>query len=99
MLERSDALLFSIEDIMVYTWACESTVVCRFDCPNSTESNYGNCSAEAGRFSLIDRNPQNKTLDIHRLVQAVVRDGMEKAEQRRWAEHGVRAVNRAFPAV
>jgi tetratricopeptide (TPR) repeat protein len=52
---------------------------------------------EAGRHSLIDRNPQSKTLDIHRLVQAVVRDGMEKAEQRQWAERAVRAVNRAFP--
>jgi tetratricopeptide (TPR) repeat protein len=54
---------------------------------------------EAGRHSLIDRNPQSKTLDIHRLVQAVVRDGMEKAEQRQWAERAVRAVNRSFPDV
>jgi tetratricopeptide (TPR) repeat protein len=54
---------------------------------------------EAGRHSLIERNPLNKTLDIHRLVQAVVRDEMEKAEQRQWAERAVRAVNRAFPGV
>ncbi len=53
---------------------------------------------EAGRFSLMDRNPQNKTLDIHRLVQAVVKDGTQKAEQRKWAERAVRAVNRAFPS-
>jgi tetratricopeptide (TPR) repeat protein len=54
---------------------------------------------KAGLFSLIDRNPHNKTLDVHRLVQAVVKDGMEKAEERRWAERAVRAVNRAFPGV
>jgi tetratricopeptide (TPR) repeat protein len=54
---------------------------------------------EAGRHSLIDRNPQSKTLDIHRLVQAVVRDGMEEAEQRQWAERAVRAVNRSSPDV
>jgi tetratricopeptide (TPR) repeat protein len=54
---------------------------------------------ECGRFSLIDRNPQNKTLDIHRLVQSVVRDGMDGAEQRRWAERAVRAVNTAFPHI
>jgi len=54
---------------------------------------------EAGRFSLIDRNPHNKTIDIHRLVQAVVKDGTERAEQRMWAERAVRAVNRAFPSV
>jgi len=54
---------------------------------------------QAGRHSLIDRNPQSKTLDIHRLVQAVVRDGMDKAEQRQWAERAVRAVNRGFPYI
>jgi tetratricopeptide (TPR) repeat protein len=54
---------------------------------------------EAGRHSLIERNPLNKTLDIHRLVQAVVRDGMEKPERRQWAERAVRAVNRSFPDV
>ena len=54
---------------------------------------------EAGRFSLISRNPRNKTLDVHRLVQAVVKDGMEGAEQRRWAERTVRAVDTAFPDV
>jgi tetratricopeptide (TPR) repeat protein len=54
---------------------------------------------EAGRHSLIERNPQSKTLDIHRLVQAVVRDGMEKAEQQQWAERAVRAVGRAFPYI
>ncbi|MGD0128556.1 MAG: FxSxx-COOH system tetratricopeptide repeat protein [Terriglobia bacterium] len=54
---------------------------------------------EAGRHSLIERNPSSKTLDIHRLVQAVVRDGIEKAEQRQWAERAVRAVNLAFADV
>jgi tetratricopeptide (TPR) repeat protein len=53
---------------------------------------------EAGRFSLIDRNSQKKTLDIHRLVQEVVNDGRDEAEQRRWAERAVRAVARAFPS-
>ena len=53
---------------------------------------------EAGRFSLIDRNSQTKTLDIHRLVQAVVNDGRDEAEQRQWAERTVRAVARAFPS-
>jgi tetratricopeptide (TPR) repeat protein len=54
---------------------------------------------EAGRFSLIERNPQKKTLDIHRLAQAVVNDGQDKVEQRRWAERAARAVARAFPFV
>ena len=54
---------------------------------------------DAGRFSLIDRDVQNKALDIHRLVQAVVKDGMTGSEQRRWAECAVRVVSRAFPRV
>jgi hypothetical protein len=53
--------------------------------------------SEAGRFSLIDRNPANRALDIHRLVQAVVKDGMPETQKRQWAERAVRAVNCAFP--
>jgi tetratricopeptide (TPR) repeat protein len=52
---------------------------------------------EAGRFSLIDRDPQNRTIDIHRLVQAVVKDGMPENEKRQWSERAVRAVNQVFP--
>jgi NB-ARC domain len=52
---------------------------------------------EASRLSLLQRNPDTGTLNIHRLVQAVLRDGMPKKMQRLWAERAVRAVNRAFP--
>jgi tetratricopeptide (TPR) repeat protein len=54
---------------------------------------------EAGRFSLIDRDPRNRTIDIHRLVQAVVKDGLPENDKRQWAERAVRAVNRTFPLV
>ena len=37
-----------------------------------------------------------RTLEIHRLVQAVLKDGMEEATQRGWA---VRVVHPAFPGV
>jgi tetratricopeptide (TPR) repeat protein len=53
---------------------------------------------EAARFSLIGRNPENKSLDIHRLVQEVVKDEMDAATRRCWAERTVRAVNQAFPS-
>ena len=65
----------------------------------NTPVDFAQVIREAGRHSLIDRNPPSKTLDIHRLVQAVVRDGMEKAEQRQLAERAVRAVGRVFPGV
>jgi len=51
------------------------------------------------RYSLIRRIPEVKSLSIHRLVQAVLRDGMSRDTQRLWAERAVRAVNRAFPDV
>ncbi len=54
---------------------------------------------EAGRFSLIHRQPAAKTIDIHRLVQEVVKDEMSQEVQRTWAERVVRAVKQAFPYV
>ena len=52
---------------------------------------------ELRRFSLLRRDPENQILNIHRLVQAVIKDGMDQDTQRRWAERVVRAVNRVFP--
>ncbi|MDQ2902131.1 MAG: tetratricopeptide repeat protein [Chloroflexota bacterium] len=51
------------------------------------------------RYSLIRRTPEVKSLSIHRLVQAVLKDGMARDTQRIWAERAIRAVNRAFPDV
>ena len=51
----------------------------------------------AGRFSLVGRNPDDKTLDMHRLVQAVVRDGMDGETRRLWAGRAVHALNQTFP--
>jgi tetratricopeptide (TPR) repeat protein len=54
--------------------------------------------ADVRTYSLLRRNSDH-TLTIHRLVQAVLRQGMNKSTQRRWAERAVRAVNQAFPKV
>lgn len=51
------------------------------------------------RYSLVWRNPQEHLLNIHRLVQAVFRDTMDRDTQRLWAERAIRAVNNAFPDV
>jgi len=51
------------------------------------------------QYSLINRDAGSRSFDIHRLVQAVIRDGMEKSEQKLWAERVVKAINRAFPEV
>src|SRR6266702_4146344 len=54
--------------------------------------------ADVRTYSLLRRNP-DYTLTIHPLVQAVLKEGMNKSTQRRWAERAVRAVNQAFPEV
>jgi tetratricopeptide (TPR) repeat protein len=53
--------------------------------------------ADSARFSLIHRNRETKTLDIHRVVQEVVKDGMDPASQRLWVERSADAVGKAFP--
>jgi tetratricopeptide (TPR) repeat protein len=50
-------------------------------------------------FSLIKRDPNEKLLNIHRLVQAVLKDGLDSETQRLWGERTVWAVNAAFPEV
>jgi tetratricopeptide (TPR) repeat protein/DNA-binding XRE family transcriptional regulator len=52
---------------------------------------------ELRKFSLIQRNAEARLLRIHRLVQAVLKDAMERVEQRRWAEQAVRATSAVFP--
>lgn len=47
------------------------------------------------RYSLIEVG--DGTWSVHRLVQAVIRDRLGKADQKQWAEAAVRLVNKAFP--
>jgi len=48
-------------------------------------------------YSLVRRDPKGKTLSIHRLVQAVLRDALEKTQQRMWMERAIYMVNVTFP--
>ena len=52
---------------------------------------------EAARFSLISRNPQARTLTIHRLVQEVLKSAMDDNSQRQWAAQVVEAITAVFP--
>jgi len=54
---------------------------------------------EAERLSLLDRNPETKTMNLHCLAQEVIRDEMGDEARRMWAERAVRAVNAVFPEV
>ncbi len=48
-------------------------------------------------YSLIRRDPREKMLSVHRLVQAVLQETLEEPEQRIWAERAMQAINAAFP--
>ncbi len=48
-------------------------------------------------YSLVRRTPEKGTLSMHRLVQAVLKDDMDSATQRQWAERAVLAVDESFP--
>ncbi len=49
------------------------------------------------KYSLVNRLLDNKAFSIHRLVQAVQIDTMEKDMQCKWAERVIQAVNKVFP--
>jgi tetratricopeptide (TPR) repeat protein len=51
------------------------------------------------QYSLIHRDRKSKSYDIHRLVQAVLKDGMDDATKREWVGRVVKTVARAFPNV
>ena len=55
--------------------------------------------SEILKYSLLRRDPKAGTLEIHRLVQAVLKQGMDEATQCWWAERAVRAVSHVFPEV
>jgi transcriptional regulator with XRE-family HTH domain len=48
-------------------------------------------------LSLAQRQAETHTLSLHRLVQVVLREQMEPAEERFWSERVIRVVNAAFP--
>jgi tetratricopeptide (TPR) repeat protein/predicted MPP superfamily phosphohydrolase len=55
--------------------------------------------SEILKYSLLRRDANTHTLEIPRLVQAVLKQAMDQGTLRLWAERAVRAVGRAFPEV
>ncbi len=54
---------------------------------------------ELHKYSLIKRDPEEKILVIHRLVQAVIWDRMEEQEREQWTERTVAVLDSVFPEV
>jgi tetratricopeptide (TPR) repeat protein len=55
--------------------------------------------SEILKYSLLARDANAKTVEVHRLVQQALKHGMNRKDERHWAERAVRAVDRAFPSV
>ena len=51
------------------------------------------------RFSFIRFDTDSQSYNVHRLVQEVLRDGMDANTQRVWAERTIRTLDDAFPNV
>src|SRR6266566_4960840 len=50
-------------------------------------------------LSLVQRQPETRTLSMHRLVQAVLREQMSEPEQAEWLRRVIAALNAVFPDV
>ncbi|MBA2396948.1 MAG: tetratricopeptide repeat protein, partial [Ktedonobacteraceae bacterium] len=48
-------------------------------------------------YSLLSRDPHTQMFSVHRLVQAVLRDGMDADAEKQWKQRVVMAVNEARP--
>jgi tetratricopeptide (TPR) repeat protein/DNA-binding transcriptional regulator YiaG len=48
-------------------------------------------------YSLIQRQAQEQTFSLHRLVQAVMKETMDAATRAQWSTRAILAVNAAFP--
>jgi tetratricopeptide (TPR) repeat protein len=62
-------------------------------------SKFDQAIAVLRRLSLVQRHTETRTLSIHRLVQAVLRERMGEQEQVLWLKRVIDALNAVFPEV
>jgi tetratricopeptide (TPR) repeat protein/transcriptional regulator with XRE-family HTH domain len=65
----------------------------------SDEFDFNEALGELHKYSLIKRDPEEKILAIHRLVQAVIWDRMSEQERELWSERAIAALDVVFPEV
>jgi tetratricopeptide (TPR) repeat protein len=53
--------------------------------------------ADLRAYSLLTRDPQSRTLTVHRLVQAVLRDNMSIEAKQQWMQWAIHIVEAAYP--
>ncbi|MDT3776125.1 FxSxx-COOH system tetratricopeptide repeat protein [Nitrospira sp. MA-1] len=59
---------------------------------------FNNAIGDILKFSLIHRDMTTKTLDIHRLVQAVILKSLDGEIHQQWNERFIRAMDHVFPS-
>ncbi|HBP88130.1 MAG TPA: hypothetical protein DD706_10595 [Nitrospiraceae bacterium] len=59
---------------------------------------FNNAIGDILKFSLIHRHMTTKTLDIHRLVQAVILKSLDGEIHQQWNERFIRAMDHVFPS-
>lgn len=64
---------------------------------SSAGSSFDQVRAVLQSLSLLQYQPETRTLSLHRLVQAVVREWMDEQEQIRWQRRLLAALNALFP--
>ena len=69
------------------------------DCFKADAMAFGKGIAALCCYSLVNYDTQDKTLSLHRLVQAVVIEEMPRELQKQWRERVVRVLNAVFPEV
>jgi tetratricopeptide (TPR) repeat protein len=67
--------------------------------PIDGAEHYDEICAAVCAYSLVIRNPENKTLTVHRLVQQATQETMPPEERRVWMKRAVRAVADVTPDV
>lgn len=67
----------------------------KFASYSDQEFEFSQIIKHAVRLSLMQRNADRRTLSIHRLVQAALRDTLADNERKEWAERALRLIHRA----
>jgi tetratricopeptide (TPR) repeat protein len=86
---------YEIPESMIIEGAAELGPVLQSVAEDAFELN--EAIGELRKYSLVKRDPEKKILNVHRLVQAVLKESMDEETQRVWTERVVRLVSRVFP--
>ena len=65
--------------------------------PHTLAASFEDAVGTARRFALLRHSRDDKTISVHRLVQAVIKDDLRPEDQRVWSERMIRKLNHALP--